>query len=160
MSRRLLGFTALALFLLFVPAAFASQYPPLPTLTDLIEAERQSQTTLQVEITVNNTPINVLNIGGSPSGEVDRRGYNILEIEPTQAALPIVGSFPAGLMEIVTLSLEGTDFEWDVQVDADGIFLTDFPLTTFPPGEYYLTLQSVRVLRVIIPDNFDPQNAS
>ncbi|MDZ4765837.1 MAG: hypothetical protein SGI73_14925 [Chloroflexota bacterium] len=146
------GFILLLSTVLALPLASASQYPPQTTLQDLIDAERASRTTLAVELTINNLAQNVLNIGKSPTGNTDRRGFNIVAIDDDQVQLPIVGSFPVGLFDRITVSLEGTDFAWDVLVDANGVFLTDFPLSAFPAGQYYLTLEGIRVLRVIVPE--------
>lgn len=145
------------LLILLLPTALASaQYSAGITLQELIDAERASRTTLQIELTINNVAQNVLNLGQSPSGRVDRRGFNIVEIDPTQGELPIVMSLPPGLLTKATLSLEGTGFEWEVVVDPNGLFLTEFPLASFPAGQYYLTVEGIRVLRVVIPENYNP----
>ncbi|NDJ61260.1 MAG: hypothetical protein GYB67_09055 [Chloroflexi bacterium] len=119
-------------------------------LAALIRAEQQSQVTLAVECTVNNVRTNVLNIGNSPSGRVDANGFNVVEVPRIQSTLPIVCSLPPGLFSSIALELENTDFTWFVKVEPTGLFLTEFPTSLFPPAEYYMTLNGVRLFRVDI----------
>lgn len=136
--------------------AVSAQYGLDDYLQRLVNIERRSEETVNIEISLNNILGNVLSIGNSPSGRVDRNGFNIVEIGQTQAALPVVGALPAGVYQQVTLRLEGTSFQWVVRVDPNGMFLTNFPLWSFPPGEYYLTVNNVRIIRVIIPEDYAP----
>ena len=146
-----------ALFLLVTSVgigAVSAQYTADDCIQRYVNIERRSETTVYIEFSLNNVLGNVLSIGNSPSGEVDANDFNIVEIETTQPALPVVGSlWPCGLQQ-VTLRFEGTTFAWPVAVRTDGLFLTNFPLTSFPPGEYYLTVNNVRIIRVIIPDDY------
>jgi len=143
---------AVVLTLLVGVSVASAQYGASNRLQQLVNAERASTTTVQIECSVNNVRSNILNEGKSPSGEEDRNGYNILELGADQKALPVVCALPAGEFTEITLSFEGTDYEWAVKVDPNGLFLTNFPTNSFPPGEYYLTINGVRILRVIVPE--------
>ena len=156
--KRLIGVAILLLLLgTLTFGTVSAQYGPDDCLQRLVNIERRSTRTVMIEFTLNNIRSNVLNIGKSPTGEVDSNGFNIVAIGARQPALPVVGAvWPCGLQQ-VTLRLEGTNFVWPVTVRAtDGLFLTNFPLTSFPPGQYYLTVNNVRIIRVIIPDNYAP----
>ncbi len=134
--------------------AVSAQYTPDDCLQRLVNIERRSEVSVTIEFSLNNVLGNVLSLGNSPSGRVDTNGFNIVDIGTTQAALPIVGTvWPCGYQQ-VTLRLEGTNFTWLVTVRPDGLFLTEFPLTSFPPGEYYLTVNNVRIIRLVIPDDY------
>lgn len=135
--------------------AVSAQYSPDDCVQRIVNVERRSEETVAIEFSLNNVLGNVLSIGNSPSGRVDRNGFNIVDIGERQASLPVVGTlWPCGLQQ-VTLRLEGTTFGWIVRVNTDGLFLTNFPLTSFPPGEYYLTANNVRIIRVVIPDDYE-----
>ncbi len=153
MKRNLSLVVVLLALLLVVGAAVAqTTYTADSLMAALVAPERLSRTTLNIAISVNNIEGNILNIGQCrPEGNFDSRGFCIVEIEAGQSALPIVGSLPAGAFTSVTLRLEDTDFEWPVQVDANGMFYTEFPVESFPPGEYYMTLNGVRIFRIVIP---------
>ncbi len=69
-----------------------------------------------------------------------------------QCELPVVGSLPPGVFTTVNLSLVGTDFVWTVNVDPDGMFLTNFPVCLFPAGRYYLAVNGTSVTQIEIPE--------
>lgn len=157
MRRILVVAVVLLLLGSFTLGSVSAQYGPDDCLQRIVNIERRSTETVNIEFTLNNILSNVLNIGKSPTGEVDSNGFNIVEIGQHQPALPVVGSvWPCGLQQ-VTLRLEGTSFVWPVTVRAtDWLFLTNFPLVSFPPGQYYLTANNVRIIRVVIPENYAP----
>jgi hypothetical protein len=148
--------TAIALLTLLVFGVVEAQYTSEGLLARLVRAERLSSQTVRISITVNNNPANLLSRGNSPTGETDRNGYNVVEIGADQPALPIVGTLLRGFPSPSLLRLEGTDLLWYVRVNRNGMFLTNFPLTTFPPGDYYMTLNGVRLFRIRIPENHSP----
>ncbi len=69
-----------------------------------------------------------------------------------QCELPVVGTLTPGVFTTVNLALLGTDFVWTVNVDPDGMFLTNFPVCLFPAGRYYLTVNGTSVTQIEIPD--------
>jgi hypothetical protein len=156
MKRPLLVAIVLVLLSTLSLGTIFAQYDADDILQRLVNNERRTEGTTDLSISVNNVLGNVLDAENSPSGRVDRNGFSIVVLGRTQASLPVVGSLPAGLYQQVTLRLEGTTFQWVVRVDPDGMFLTNFPMFSFPPGEYYLTVNNVRVFRVIIPEDYAP----
>lgn len=140
-------------FSAFTPAIAQEGYGD-DLLQRLVNAERASRTTVQVELSLNNLLGNVLNIGRAPAARTDRQGFNIVEIGATQAVLPVVFSLPPGSFSTLTYRLENTDLAWTVRGTAGGLFLTNFPLYQFPAGEYYLTANNVRLIRVVIPEGY------
>lgn len=122
----------------------------------IVRDELTREVTTTISITVNNILSNILNIGNSPSGRYDTRGYPIVEIDADQALLPVVGQSEGYLTSDIILMLEDTDLEWGVKVNSDDMFLTDFPMYMFPPGSYYMTLCDARIFRVEIPEDYDP----
>jgi len=145
-------FVIMGLVILLGVSMVSAQYSADDRLQRLVNAERRSRTTVQIECSINNVRVNILNLGNSPSGETDRNGFNIVELTEDQKALPVVCALPAGEYSTVTLRFEGTDLEWVVKVDLNGLFLTEFPTRLFPPGAYYLTVNNVRIIRVIVPE--------
>lgn len=122
----------------------------------IVRDELTREVTTTISITVNNILSNILNVGNSPSGRYDSRGYPIVEIDSDQALLPVVGQSEGYLTSDIILMLEDTDLEWGVKVNSDDMFLTDFPIYMFPPGSYYMTLCDARIFRVEIPEDYDP----
>ncbi|MCK6577355.1 MAG: hypothetical protein L6Q98_04545 [Anaerolineae bacterium] len=160
MARRTTLFLIIVLCLTSLSVAVVSaQYEGAScetALEDVIENEMKQLTTTEISITVNNLMPNILNIGNSPSGRNDEKGYPIVEIASDQTVLPVVGDSPGYLRSSIILGLENSDFEWGVRVTPEGMFLTDFPIYMFPPGSYYMTLCDARAFRIEIPEDYNP----
>jgi hypothetical protein len=121
-----------------------------------VRAELRETLTRRISVLVNQRVVNILNVGNSPSERYDTSGYPIVEIGINQASLPIAGAAPGALSGRVTFGVEGTSFTRSVRVLSSGVFLFRFPLDTFPPGLYALTVCGARLFRFEIPEGYDP----
>ncbi len=162
----LLGFALLILILLTpsLTQRATAQYDPTAQgagtcQTDIdsrVRAELRQTRTTQISVLVNQRVVNILNIGNSPSERYDLNGYPIVEIGVTQPSIAIAGAAPGALSGRVPFGVEGTSFVRNVRVLLNGVFLFRFPLDTFPPGSYYLTLCGARLFRFEIPEDYAP----
>ncbi|MDZ4768023.1 MAG: hypothetical protein SGJ24_02755 [Chloroflexota bacterium] len=154
--------TVVALGLFIGSAApAAAQYPPASscqtTIEERVSSELRQRLTQRISVFVNQKVLNVLNIDNSPSERYDSAtGLPIAEIGLNQPYLPLVGAAPGAWSGTIQMGLEGTDFTWNVRIFQSSVFITRFPIHMFPEGSYYLTVCGARLLRVEIPEDYDP----